>query len=157
MNKKIALGSILAVVLLTLVSFSSVVGYSSVKSDIDISVEENATPIALVFQLIAKLRNHKDIQQLVADDEVDIQDEIASIIESDEELNSIVEQLSVEDCGCEEDSSEFYWFFPIICNLLLPFYTFTVIILGSIFGPPFGIIMMAIGRSLNCFWAFPKV
>jgi len=33
MNKKILIGSIIAVVLLTLVSFSSVVGYSSVKSD----------------------------------------------------------------------------------------------------------------------------
>ena len=33
MNKKILIGSILAVVLLTLVSFSSVVGYRSVESD----------------------------------------------------------------------------------------------------------------------------
>jgi len=33
MNKKILIGSIIAVVILTLVSFSSVVGYNSVKSD----------------------------------------------------------------------------------------------------------------------------
>lgn len=33
MKKKILIGSIIAVVLLTLVSFSSVVGYSSVNSD----------------------------------------------------------------------------------------------------------------------------
>ena len=40
MNEKILIGSIIAVVLLTLVSFSSVVGYNSVKSDLDIPVEE---------------------------------------------------------------------------------------------------------------------
>ncbi len=33
MNKKILIGSIIAVVLLTLVSFTSVVGFQSVKSD----------------------------------------------------------------------------------------------------------------------------
>jgi len=37
MNKKTLIGSIIAVVLLTLVSFSSVVGYSSVKSDTKIA------------------------------------------------------------------------------------------------------------------------
>jgi len=41
MKKKILIGSIIAVALLTLVSFSSVVGYNSVISDLDISVEEN--------------------------------------------------------------------------------------------------------------------
>ena len=41
MKKKILIGSIIAVVILILVSFSSVVGYSSIKSDLDISVEEN--------------------------------------------------------------------------------------------------------------------
>ncbi len=35
MKKKILIGSIIAVVILTLVSFSSVVGYSSVKSNPD--------------------------------------------------------------------------------------------------------------------------
>jgi len=37
MKKKIIIGSIIAVVILTLVSFSSVVGYSSVKSDLNIA------------------------------------------------------------------------------------------------------------------------
>jgi len=45
MKKKILVGSIIAVALLTLVSFSSAVGYSSVESDLDISVEENKKEI----------------------------------------------------------------------------------------------------------------
>ena len=45
MKKKILIGSILAVALLTLVSFSSVVGYSSVKSDLDTSVGENTKEV----------------------------------------------------------------------------------------------------------------
>ena len=111
MKKKILIGSIIAVVLLTLVSFSSVVGYNSVKSNPSNTIitdeYDSYTPIQLVFQLISKLRNNKEIQQLVVDDEVDIQDEIASIIESDKELNSIVEQLSFEDCGCDDTSEDF--------------------------------------------------
>jgi len=61
MNKKIIIGSIIAVVLLTLVSFSSVVGYSSVKSNPSNTIitdeYDSYTPIILVLQLIAKLRN----------------------------------------------------------------------------------------------------
>jgi len=45
MKKKILIGSIIAVALLTLVSFTGVVGYSSMKSDLDISVEENKKEI----------------------------------------------------------------------------------------------------------------
>ncbi len=45
MKKKILIGSIIAVVILTLVSFTSVVGVQSVKSDLDISVEENKKEI----------------------------------------------------------------------------------------------------------------
>ena len=50
---------------------------------------DDATPIALVSRLITKLHNHKKIY---------------SIIEGNEELNNIVEQLSVGDCGCKDDS-----------------------------------------------------
>ena len=69
---------------------------------------DDATPIELVFQLITKLHNHKEIHELEENkDFVDnIQEEILSIIEGDEELNSIFEKLSNEDCGCEGDSSK---------------------------------------------------
>ncbi len=80
MNKKILIGSIIAVVLLTLVSFSSVVGYNSVKSGLDISVEENKKEI--VYQ----------------------------------------EKSSDEDCGCNEETTE--WGFPVICTLLYPLLIF---------------------------------
>jgi len=117
MKKKILFGSIIAVVLLTLVSFSSVVGYSSVKSNQDNTIitdeYDSYTPIQLVFQLISKLRNHKDIQN------IETEDDVLQIIEGDEELNSIYEQLSGNDCGCEEDTVRL-WHFPVICTLLIP-------------------------------------
>ena len=116
--------------------------------------EDNATPIALVFQLIAKLRNNKELQELVedADDEVDIQKEIISIIEKDEELNTIVEEIKELDCGCDEDSTTLDWSFPVICLLLFPLVMiFTVAHLKTGIDLPFYIIM-TIGSILNCMW-----
>ncbi len=128
MRKKILIGSIIAVALLTLVSFSSVVGYSSVKSNPSNTIitdeYDNPTPIQLVFQLISKLRNHKDIQN------VESEDDVLQIIEGDEELNSIFEQLSGNDCGCEDDTTpeleERRWF--IVCMFLAPIWIFSVIL-----------------------------
>jgi len=68
------IGSILVVVLLTLVSFSSVVGYSSVKSNPSNSIitdeYDSYTPLELALQLIAKLGNHKDIENVETEDEL---------------------------------------------------------------------------------------
>ena len=149
MNKKIVIGSILAVVLLTLVSFSSVVGYSNVKSNPDNTIitdeYDNPTPIQLVFQLIAKLRNHKDIQN------AETEEDLLRIIEEDEELNSIVEQLSVEECGCDEDSplGDSY---SILCFLLIPFLMFAMVayFMGGI--TFWAEILGPIGLRLNCWW-----
>jgi len=125
MKKKILIGSIIAVVILVLVSFSSVVGYSSVKSNPDNTIitdeYDNATPIQLALQLIAKLGNHKDIEN------VESEEDVLQIIEGDEELNSIYEQLSVEDCGCEDDSTRL-WNFPVICTILFPFAILAIMI-----------------------------
>lgn len=69
MKKKILLGSITAVTLLILVSIAPSINANVSKSslepiaDVDV-IEENATPIVLVLQLITKLRNHKDIQSV---------------------------------------------------------------------------------------------
>ena len=151
MKKKILIGSIMAVVILTLVSFSSVVGYSSVKSDLDISVEEDATPtpIVLVFQLIAKLRNHKDIEN------VETEEEVLQIIEGDEELNSIVEQLSVEDCGCDDDSSDLGWNYPVTCIVLwylLSFFAF-IYLAGVLFAKDIADAIGQRAHEMNCWWA----
>jgi len=160
MNNKILIGSIIAVVLLVLVSFSSVVGYSSVNNqDNTIITDEydNPTPIVLVLQLISKLRNHKDIQN------VESEDDVLQIIEGDEELNSIVEQLFVEDCGCEEQGTT-EWSFPIICGLLYPaailswvMFYLPMLIFGpnwpGFIGAFFYMIMNNIGTTLNCNWA----
>jgi len=149
MKKKILIGSILAVVLLTLVSFSSVVGYSSVKSNPDNTITtdeyDNPTPIQLVLQLIAKLRNHKDIQN------VETEDDVLQIIESDEEINSIYEQLFVSDCGCEEETTELD--FPlIICILLIPlmWLGWAAFFMG---GPTWiGELAFGLASQLNCPW-----
>ncbi len=65
MKKKILIGSIIAVALLILVSFSSVVGVQSVKSDLDISVEENATPIEFELQRIRELVRSIDLRKII--------------------------------------------------------------------------------------------
>jgi len=95
MKKKILIGSIIAVALLTLVSFSSVVGYNVVtntQEEIITDKYEGFTPIALVFQLISKLRDYKDIENAET--------------ESDAEFNGIIEKLESFDCGCEDDNPE---------------------------------------------------
>jgi len=129
MNKKILIGSIISVILLVLMSFSPSITADISKPDIDV-VEEDVTPtpIVLVLQLITKLRNHKDIQN------VETEDDVLQIIESDEELNSIFEQLSQsnneEDCGCEDDYKPELegrrWF--IVCTILIPIWFFSVLI-----------------------------
>ena len=107
---------------------------------------DDATPIALVFQLIAKLRNHKDIQN------VESEDDVLQIIEGDEELNSIFEQISGNDCECGDDS-RLEWNFPITCMLLLPLYiiTFGILVFTGI--GLLQIILAVFGYQMNCFWA----
>jgi len=68
MKKKIIVGSIIAVVILLLVSFTSVVGYQSVESDSKIvlplfKVRNNQKD--LLFQTILDLANNKEIQQII--------------------------------------------------------------------------------------------
>jgi len=122
-------------------------------SDIEVLEKDNATPIALVFQLIAKLRNHKEIKELEANiDSVDnVQDEILRIIEGDEELNRIVEQLSGEDCGCEDATTE--WDFPVLCLLLTPLALIAVFLIINNIGDFILQIISFIGLTLNCFWS----
>ena len=149
MNKKIRIGSIIAVVLLTLVSFSSVVGYSSVKSNPSNTIitdeYDNATPIVLVLQLITKLRNHKEIQN------VESEDDVLQIIEGDEELNAIVQNLKSYDCGCD-DATPTRWSFPTICILLYPILWLSIglYIISNV--EIFLTIMIIIGFILDCFW-----
>jgi len=151
MNKKILIGSIIAVVLLTLVSFTSVVGYSNVKSNPSITIitdeYDNPTPIVLVLQLLTKLRNHPNIQN------VESEDDVLQIIEEDEELNNIYEQLSDEDCDCGEDVSPFEWPFPVLCIFLLPFHNWGIRLYAVFNIEWFLEFMLDIGLIFNCWWA----
>ena len=66
----------------------------------------------------------------------------------------MIQKKSDEDCGCEEDSSEFEWMFPMICSLLFPAWTIAAIILvvsNFMIWQPAGI-MAQIGHDFNCFW-----
>ena len=142
MQKKILFGSITATILLVLVSFSPSITADVDKPKMEVIEEDNPTPIVLVLQLITKLRNHKDIQS------VETEDEVLQIIESDEKLNGIFKQMSVYDCGCSDETTE--WGFPIICLLLFPF-----IVLAGVFfyrGLVYNyvLIVITIASAFNC-------
>jgi len=148
MNKKIVLGSILAVVILVLMSFSPSITANVSNPDKDM-VEEDViqTPIVLVLQLITKLRNHKDIQN------VESEDELLQIIEGDEELNIIFETLKSFDCGCEVDEYPLDGRYPFICLLLAPFGIISILLWISVGILWFGQIVYDIGSRFNCNWA----
>jgi len=120
------------------------------KPELEVEEDVTPTPIALVFQLIAKLRNHKDIEN------VETEEEVLQIIESDEELNSIYEELSAYgDCGCEDESSPLEWSYPFTCTLMFPFFMVSYI---AWLMTPYAIVKiiywswLSIGDTLNCWW-----
>jgi len=82
MKKKILIGSIIAVALLTLVSFSSAVGYRSVENNPD------ATPIDFELQRIRDLAHSIDLWEIIVnpDTSIDTLEEISTIIEEEEVL-----------------------------------------------------------------------
>ncbi len=112
-NKIITIGSIFAVTILILASLPTI-GSEVVKEEKEEYANYADKAIELVFLLITKLRNHKDIENVASEDDV------LQIIESDEELNSIYEQLSDYDCGCDDGThvKGKIWPFPIICILI---------------------------------------
>jgi len=145
MKKKTLFGSLIAGVMLVLVSIAPSINANVESLFTETPQVEKATPISLVLQLMAKLRNHKDIQN------VESEDDVLQIIEGDEELNNIVEQLSGDDCGCEDDSTRL-WNFPVICTILFPF-AILAIMIAFMGGITFlGEILGFIGTALNCYW-----
>jgi len=117
------------------------------KPIIDTPIEDVApTPIVLALQLMTKLRNHKDIQN------VETEDDVLQIIESDKELNSIVEQLSGNDCDCEDDTTPFEWPYPIIC-FVFGFPLILLALLAMAAGQAWvGALVGIFGELFNCFW-----
>jgi len=69
MNNKILLGSIIAVVILTLVSFSSVVGYSSVESNPDNTIITDEWDFEYckdyLFETLVEISNNEDVNDLI--------------------------------------------------------------------------------------------
>jgi len=149
MKKKTLFGSLIAGVMLVLVSIAPSINANVESLFTETPQVEKATPISLVLQLMAKLRNHPNIQN------VETEDDVLQIIENDEELNSIVEQLSQsndEDCGCEEESSSLEWRYPVLCIFLYPLSIIAVGILFAFHIWQFYETMTAIGIKLDCFW-----
>ena len=141
-------GLAVAVILLFVgVAFAPTINADIDKPIVETTQEEDVTPtpIVLVLQLMTKLRNHKDIQN------VETEDNVIRLIESDEELNSIVEKLQSFDCGCYDDS-RLEWPFPLICILLLPLWTLGLI--AFFMGGPdwIGVLAGLLGTTFNCFW-----
>jgi len=156
MKKKILIGSIIAVALLTLVSFSSVVGYSSVKSDLDISVEENVISKEFELQRIKELTRSIDLWRIIVNPDAVLEtlEEISTILE-EEDVRNYIEKTSDEDCGCEDDSSGLEWYFPMICTVLYPTWMISIILLMlfSIYQP--FLFLQELGREVGCFWMRP--
>jgi hypothetical protein len=152
MKKKILIGSILAVALLTLVSFSSAVGYNVVKDTQEEIIKDEYDgypPIAIVLQLISKLRNHKDIES------VEMENDVFQIIESDAELNGIIEKLKSFDCECEPDITVLGDSYSVICILLHPIFNVAYFLFESTNHPLthlFAEIIFIIGVALRCYW-----
>jgi len=138
MKKKILIGSIIAVALLTLVSFSSVVGYNSVENNPD------STPIEFKLLKIRELVRSINLHKIIVNPD--------AVVKTLEEVSSIIEEN--EDCGCEDDNSDLDWNFPTICTLLLPLWGIAVwlyFLSNRLITQPMQI-MSQIGDELNCYW-----
>lgn len=145
-KKKILFGSLIAVIILVLVSITPSINANADTLSVETQQEEIIAPIVLVLQLMTKLRNHKDIENIESENEV------LRIIEQDEELNAIVEKLKSYDCGCDEDSSSLEWRYPVLCTFLYPLSIIAVGILFAFHIWIFFEIMTDIGIKLDCFW-----
>ena len=149
MKKKILIGSIIAVVLLILVSFSSVVGYSSVENKPDV------TPTEFEVQRIRELVQSIDFRKIIVNPDavVDTIEEISTITEENEDVRDYIEKTSEEDCSCGDDSSDLEWKFPILCELLYPLAVLSIALYLLLDYELFHYFMVTLGTILNCYWA----
>ena len=116
-------------------------------SDTDKFDYDGYTPIQLVFLLINKVHNYKDIQYIESEEDV------LQIINSDAELNGIIEELKSYSCGCKEENIEFEWPFPVLCIFLLPFHNWGIRLYAVFNIEWFLEFMLDIGLIFNCWWA----
>ena len=138
MKKKILIGSIIAVVILSLVSFTSVVGYNSVENNPD------ATPTEFELQRIRELVQSIDLRKIIVNPD--------AVVDTLEEISTIIEEN--EDCGCGDDSSKLEGVFPIICILLVPLYIISWYAFWfGVFSIPIQLVY-SIGSILGCMWVW---
>jgi len=126
MNNKILIGSIIAVAVLVLVSFTGVVGYQTTKS----STIAKASPLFTVRSSRAIDGESKDIR-------------------------AYIEMKSDEDCGCD-DANTTGWNFPVICTLLYPLLIVSFILVTFFSNADLYHFMEDLARELNCYWANPN-
>jgi len=117
---------------------------------------DDATSLEFEFQRIRELVRSIDLRKIIVNPDAVLEtlEEISSKLE-EEDVRDYIEKSSEEACGCEEDSSEFEWFFPVICTLLFPIWFVVIFIFFSshrMFGALLAETMAQIGHDLNCFW-----
>jgi len=104
---------------------------------------DDAIPIEFELQRIRDLVQSIDLREIIVNPD--------ALVDTLEEVSTILEENG--DCGCEEDSSE--WFFPVICRLLIPIWSIAAAIYAVSyhrFGGVFLETMTQIAESLNCSW-----
>ena len=115
---------------------------------------DDAISIEFELQKIRELVQSIDLWKIIVNPDAVLEtlEEISSILE-EENVRNYIEKTSDEDCDCEDDSSGFEWFFPVICTSLFPLVWLAVALVA---GPPHWTfpaeIMIAIGEKINCWW-----
>jgi len=132
------------------------VSKSSLEPVTDIEVlEKEDTPLKFKIQRIKDLVRSLNLRKVIVNPDavVDTLEEISTILE-EEDVRNYIEKSSEEDCGCDEEASEFEWFFPVICTLLVPFLFVAALIFfaSNHMFRLFADIMFQIGEDLNCYW-----
>jgi len=147
MKKKILFGSLIASVMLVLISIAPSINANVDKPELEVvESQDKSTPLALAFQLINKLRHLPGIEN------IETRDDLLQIIESDEGLNRIYEKLLGNDCDCEDDTTPFEWPYPIIC-FVFGFPLILLALLAMAAGQAWvGALVGIFGELFNCFW-----
>jgi len=137
-----------------LVSFSSVVGYNSVESDLDFSVEENAISIEFELQRIGELVQSINLREIIVNPDAVLEtlEEVSSILE-EENVRNYIEKSSEEDCGCE-DKPTLKREFTTICMVSETFAIIFILMTfgGLVFALPFFLFFVFIGFIFGCDW-----
>lgn len=126
-------------------------------SNIEVLEEEDGAPIEFELQRIRELINTIDLHKMIVETDVviDALVEISTIIEENQDVIDYIEKTSDEDCGCEDESTDLEWMFPVVCTLLYPLSVIAGVLFLLFHIRLFYDLIWPLGTELNCFWASP--